>query len=175
MPRPLLLIAMLAFIVVTARAEPPPAVATAAAAGFKADLKQALLAGLEAGPVAALAACQIEAPAIAARRAGSALTLGRTSHRLRNPANIAPAWVVPLLQAYLDEPAGMAPRTVALANGVTGYVEPIMTQPLCLTCHGSKLAPDVSAALASRYPDDRATGFVVGDLRGVLWVEVRDD
>jgi hypothetical protein len=27
-------------------------------------------------------------------------------------------------------------------------------------------------ALAARYPDDRATGFAPGDLRGWFWVEV---
>ena len=30
----------------------------------------------------------------------------------------------------------------------------------------------VRTAIAERYPDDRATGFDVGDLRGALWVEV---
>ncbi len=31
---------------------------------------------------------------------------------------------------------------------------------------------EAAAALAKSYPDDRATGFAVGDLRGVLWVEL---
>lgn len=30
-----------------------------------------------------------------------------------------------------------------------------------------------SAALAARYPDDAATGYALGDLRGVLWAEVK--
>jgi hypothetical protein len=43
-----------------------------------------------------------------------------------------------------------------------------------MACHGpsDSLAPDVADALALHYPDDRATGFTEGDLRGWFWVEV---
>lgn len=47
-----------------------------------------------------------------------------------------------------------------------------MLQPMCLTCHGADLAPDVQAAIAERYPDDRATGYRTGELRGVIWAEL---
>ena len=43
---------------------------------------------------------------------------------------------------------------------------------LCVTCHGESLAPDVQERLAERYPTDRATGYRVGDLRGVFWAEL---
>ncbi|MDT4883752.1 hypothetical protein FQZ97_1198250 [compost metagenome] len=48
----------------------------------------------------------------------------------------------------------------------------IATEPGCLACHGTQMAPQVRAAIAAHYPDDAATGFAVGDLRGGLWVEV---
>jgi hypothetical protein len=48
----------------------------------------------------------------------------------------------------------------------------IETEPACLACHGSQIGPEVAAVLAEHYPRDRATGFAVGDLRGLLWVEV---
>ena len=48
----------------------------------------------------------------------------------------------------------------------------IATEPGCLACHGAQVAPAVRAAIAAHYPDDAATGFAVGDLRGGLWVEV---
>jgi hypothetical protein len=44
-------------------------------------------------------------------------------------------------------------------------------QPLCVACHGKFLAPDVAAIIEEAYPEDQATGFEVGDLRGVFWVE----
>jgi hypothetical protein len=97
--------------------------------------------------------------------------VGRASQRLRNPANAAPAWVEPLLEAYARDPAQREARTVALENGRSGYVEPIIVQPLCLTCHGTELAPAVAERIAALYPNDRAVGYAVGDLRGVFWVE----
>ena len=46
-----------------------------------------------------------------------------------------------------------------------------MVQPLCLSCHGSELAPDIATQITDLYPEDRAVGFEVGDLRGVFWLE----
>ncbi len=140
---------------------------------FKRDLMAALQAGLAEGPAAAIDACRLQAPVIAAQQQSQRIRVGRTSHRLRNPANAAPAWVAPVLTAYLAEPADAAPRTVSLADGAAGYVEPIRLQPLCATCHGRELAPDVARRIDELYPDDQATGFAVGELRGVFWVEQR--
>ena len=97
--------------------------------------------------------------------------MGRTSHRLRNPANSAPDWVDVALRTYLDENTDRAPRVVPLPDDREGYVEPIMVKPFCLACHGEILAPDVAAQIKELYPDDEATGFEVDDLRGVFWVE----
>ena len=48
-------------------------------------------------------------------------------------------------------------------------------QLLCTTCHGESISPGIASAIAERYPDDEATGFAVGDLRGVFWVEFPTD
>ena len=103
------------------------------------------------------------------------MRVGRASHRLRNPANAPPAWVAPILETWVADPAARAPRTVSLAEGRSGYVEPILLQPPCLTCHGESLAPEVAERIRTSYPEDRATGFQVGDLRGVFWVEYPTD
>ncbi len=137
---------------------------------FKQQLMGALKAGLEEGPGSAIDACRVQAPAIAATLSVDDVRIGRTSHRLRNSANAGPDWAKEVLEAYLRQTGDWAPRVVALEDGRTGYVEPIVTQPLCLTCHGSDLAPPVADALATHYPEDQATGFAAGDLRGVFWV-----
>ena len=137
---------------------------------FKRELMQALKKGLAQGPEEAVAACREQAPGIAARLSTEGVEIGRASHRLRNPANRAPEWVAPLLQAYVDDVSARAPRTVALAGGRTGYVEPIATKALCLTCHGETLAPALAARIRALYPEDRAVGFREGELRGVFWV-----
>ena len=69
--------------------------------------------------------------------------------------------------AYTPRSNGAVP----LPDNRWGYVEPITVQPLCLACHGSEIVPDVADRISELYPEDRATGFAVGDLRGVFWVE----
>jgi hypothetical protein len=139
-------------------------------APFKQDLKSALMKGMESGPVAAISACSTEAPLIAGALSVDGVSMGRSSHKLRNPANTAPGWAVPLMQAYVaGTQAG--PATVELAEDRFGYVEAIMMQPMCLNCHGEALHPDVASRIRELYPDDQATGFSEGDFRGVFWVE----
>jgi hypothetical protein len=138
---------------------------------FKKDLMATLTAGLAAGMDEAIAACNTQAPGIAARYSVDGVVLGRASHRLRNPANAAPDWVAPVLDDYLVADTKPEARVVEISAGRTGYVEPIFLGPQCLGCHGENLSPDVSDRLAELYPDDRATGFAAGDLRGVFWVE----
>ena len=140
-------------------------------APFKSDLQMALRSGLAEGPQAAVAACQTQAPAIAERLGNEQVRLGRSSHRLRNPANAPRPWMQDVLDAYLAAPAAAAPRVVALKDNRVGYAEPIKMQPMCLICHGSSIEPELASLLAERYPDDAATGFEVGDLRGIFWAE----
>ena len=128
---------------------------------FKASLKQALMEGMQEGPAAAIEICSDKAPEIAASLSVDGITMGRSSHKLRNPENAPPGWPEPVAEPVL----------VDLGEGRHGYAEPIFIRPLCLTCHGKELAPDVAARIEELYPDDDATGFDVGDLRGVFWVE----
>lgn len=164
-----------------AQAQPPAvpdsavaARAAAALAPFKSGLMQALQAGLAQSPTAAIAVCRTEAPQIAAGAATPGVELGRSSHRLRNPGNAPAPWMRAIIDGYLADPADRAPRTVRLADGRHGYAEPIVMQPLCTVCHGSAIDPDLRRSIAALYPDDRATGFEAGDLRGIFWVTLDD-
>jgi len=150
----------------TADASPDPAQWLAP---FKQQLKQALKEGLAQRPAHAIDVCRIQAPAIAASVAPDGVRMGRSSHRLRNPANAPADWLQPVIEEYLQE-SEPVPRQMDLADGRKAWVEPIMTDGVCLACHGEKLSPAVSDALARYYPEDQATGFKVGDLRGVFWV-----
>lgn len=137
---------------------------------FKQALKQTLVTALADGPASAIDACRLQAPALAAAHSADGLTMGRASHRLRNPDNAAAPWVADIIADYLADPAQMAAVTRPLADGRMGYVEPIITQGMCLACHGSNLSDDVREQLAQLYPDDQATGFESGELRGVFWL-----
>lgn len=158
---------------------PPPPTAPAVSVGERAraalgPLKQNLMGeltrALVAGPENAIDVCRLRAPEIAAASGGEGLRLGRTSHRLRNPANAPEPWVEPLLAAWVADPARRQPTVVPVGDAEVGYVEPILVQPLCLPCHGSGIAPTVRDKLAELYPEDRATGFEAGDFRGLFWV-----
>lgn len=151
--------------------ETEPARGAELLAPLKKNLKVALMAGMQKGPLNAISVCKDQAPAIADSLAVDGVQIGRTSHRLRNPANSAPEWVDPVLRIYLEEESDRAARVVSLANNREGYVEPITIKPLCLACHGETLAPDVATQIKSMYPQDEATGFKVDELRGVYWVE----
>jgi hypothetical protein len=140
-------------------------------APFKMDLKTALVSGMQGGPANAIAVCKTEAPHIARALSVDGVVMGRSSHKLRNPENVAPAWVTAIIETFASNGGVPTPTGVDLGGGRYGYVEPIMTQPLCLSCHGSSLHPDIAATIGELYPDDEATGFSEGDLRGVFWVE----
>ncbi|MGF1582541.1 MAG: DUF3365 domain-containing protein [Gemmataceae bacterium] len=124
----------------------------------------------DGGPAAAIGVCQKEAPNIAKAVAKEhGLKIGRTSFKLRNPKNQPPSWANNLVKqksqqlVYLSHPDG---RFAAFL--------PIHLQNKCLICHGEKdqISEDVRETLAKLYPEDAATGFSEGDLRGWFWVEV---
>lgn len=123
----------------------------------------------------AVLVCRDEAPAIAAEVAqAQGVALGRTSHRLRSPANAPRPWVRPALAAAAGRPGAEA-RAVAFDLGDRiGYLRPIVVGAPCLRCHGppETISPGVRAALQGSYPADQATGFEAGDLRGFFWAEV---
>jgi len=54
------------------------------------------------------------------------------------------------------------------------YMKPLVAIPLCLVCHGPKenIPSEIKAMLVKKYPDDRATGFLVGDVRGAISVKI---
>ena len=125
-----------------------------------------------------MSACADQAQGAAALAlVGKRARAGRTSVRLRSPANTAPDWVVPWLEAYGGGALADAKPETTVSEGegqVTArIIRPIEVQPPCLACHGdvATLSPAVAAVLADRYPDDAATGYAVGDLRGVVWAE----
>jgi RND family efflux transporter MFP subunit len=132
-------------------------------------LQNALAKGLEP----AIEVCRVEAPRIARSATSAGISLGRTSHRLRNPENAPEAWMVPLLEAFArSESLPESSRTVDLGSRGTGYVEPIYLQPPCAICHGENVEPGLLARIREHYPADEAIGFRPGEFRGLFWAVV---
>ena len=144
--------------------------ATAAIGQLQRGLKTRLVAAMGEGAPAAVRVCADEAEAIRAHVAQeSGVRVGRTSTKLRNPANAeAPPWA----KAYLESPAredGAFVHWVERTPTEARVVSPLVAQGLCLTCHGEAIPPEVAEVLDERYPEDEARGFAEGDLRGVAW------
>jgi len=126
---------------------------------LKAELVRALGKG---GATAAISVCKEKAPEIA--RAVSeehGLRLGRTSHKLRNPANAPDPWEAGVLRSFLARKAkGESPAALEYHEIVTRadgsrafrYMLAIPTGAVCLICHGAKLVPEIRECLARDYP-----------------------
>lgn len=149
---------------------------------LKGELMTAMQAG---GPLAAIDTCHLQAqPLTADTGAASGWQVGRTSLRLRNPANAPDGWERSVLDDFAarvaagEAPATLSAQTVAAtADGGREfrYMKAIATQESCTVCHGAAIAPPIQARLRVLYPDDRATGFSAGELRGAFTLSKRID
>ena len=146
---------------------------------FGAALKAELMKGMkQGGPPAAVEACSEKAPGIAQSLAlEGGWQVRRTSLKTRNPDNAPDAWEQAALERF-DK--SVAEGTLAseleffeIVDGEFRYLKAIPTEGVCLTCHGDQIAAEIVAALDKRYPDDKARGFHVGDVRGAFSVRKR--
>lgn len=143
------------------------------AGALTATLKQGIKAE---GHAASVKLCNLQAPVItkASSAEGGATdwTVSRTSLKLRNPTNAPDDWVEQVMKDFEQRKANGEPvKTIAhteVRDGKFYLVKAIPTKAGCLACHGANVVEDVKAKLAGLYPDDKATGFNVGDIRGVF-------
>jgi hypothetical protein len=139
----------------------------AMAAELLGELEAALHSG---GGPAGIEACRDKGPEIAARVSDQfGVKIGRTSFRLRNPGNRVPSWAEQQVADRVGEPAYLAG-----SGGELAALLPIRLKAECEMCHGpvESISEDVQRAIATFYPNDQAVGFVAGDVRGWIWVEV---
>ncbi|MEJ2603476.1 MAG: DUF3365 domain-containing protein [Gammaproteobacteria bacterium] len=147
-----------------------------AAAELGSRLKSRLVDTMAAeGPVAAIRVCSEEAPEIARQVSGdTGLTVSRTSLRVRNPDNAPDAReraVLELWQKRIEDGTPAAALGTFVSDGGDFlWMKPIVAGAPCLMCHGIDIPDAVANAIADRYPQDRATGFAEGDLRGAFVV-----
>jgi Protein of unknown function (DUF3365) len=133
------------------------------------------------GPAAAVGVCRERAPEMA--RSASAETgwsIRRVSLRPRNPKAVPDAWERAALEDFdRRAAAGESPMTLEKAelvqeNGraVQRYMRALPVQQLCLQCHGAgeQLNPAVVQRLRELYPEDRGTGYSVGQIRGAMTI-----
>lgn len=104
----------------------------------------------------------------------------RTSHKLRNPANKPDIDEEAVINEYLKaqkEQKPMEPIVLKDAEGYVHFYAPIKIKPACLSCHGTpgkEIPENIYKMIKEKYPQDQATGFKVGDLRGIWDIKFLD-
>jgi hypothetical protein len=102
----------------------------------------------------------------------------RVSDKPRNPSNKANPIELAHINTFKEKVAqgdSIIP-IVEEKDGKVHFYAPIITQSLCLNCHGTpgkNIAPDVVRHLSELYPQDQAIGYDVDQVRGI-WSIVFD-
>ena len=135
------------------------------------------------GPEAAVAVCKNVAPELAGRLSReTGWRVSRVSLKNRNPLLGSPdAWEQRGLEEFDRRvAAGEKAETLEVSEVVEEpagryyrYMKALPVQPLCLTCHGTAetIPADVQQRLRVEYPNDRATGYRAGPVRGAVTVK----
>jgi len=131
------------------------------------------------GHAEAISVCREKAPQMA--RALSEQTgwaVRRVSLKNRNPKAVPDAWERAVLEEFDrrmaagENPAQIEKAEVVTMDGkkVYRYMKALPTNELCLSCHGTpdKIAPEVQARLKALYPDDKAIGYELKQIRGAI-------
>lgn len=181
-------LAVLVVLPLSAQADVPTAPATpeqaamqkskAAAQEYSTMLKAALQKAMkEGGAMTAIPVCHTQAPKIAqvvGEKYG--LEIHRTS--LKPRATPPLPWEKVVLEQFdAEKKAGKPVDKIVWHQTVEVDGKPelrlmkaIPTGEVCLSCHGTNVAPAVLTKIRSLYPQDKATGYHLGDIRGALSV-----
>jgi len=147
---------------------------------FGKDLKGKLLSALaDSGVAGAITVCRDEASEIATKHSQPGVySIRRVSDRNRNPQNAADSEALAIMAQYADTILRHSDYVKFWRSDgehkLFVYYQPIYTDQLCLKCHGAvdSMSAEVREALRVNYPDDKATGYEVGNLRGLFVVRI---
>jgi len=135
------------------------------------ELKKALANG---GIEHALRYCNENAyPITDSLAAAHQVSIKRVSNKNRSPRNKADDMEDYLIKGFgidLSEGKDLSPKAILKDDSVIFY-KPILTQGLCLNCHGTpgkEITFSNDSLIQSLYPNDKAIGYQVNQLRG-LW------
>ncbi|MBI4754031.1 MAG: DUF3365 domain-containing protein [Betaproteobacteria bacterium] len=137
----------------------------------------------EKGAAGAIPVCKEKAPTLLKQRADElGWGIRRVSLKIRNPERGTPdVWEARHLADFSARAAaGAKPETLEVGEVLTRadgkrefrYMRAIPVAEVCLKCHGdaATIAPDLKAELQKQYPQDQATGYSKGQIRGALTV-----
>ncbi|GAB4214926.1 MAG: DUF3365 domain-containing protein [Rhodoferax sp.] len=132
------------------------------------------------GTAGAVSVCNVKAPQMAqAASKETGWSIRRVSLRNRNPKGVPDEWERAALEDFdRRQAAGESPTTLekyAVVQGEGGvrearYIKALPVKQLCLACHGGAddIAPETGAKIRALYPQDKATGYHVDQIRGAI-------
>jgi len=131
----------------------------------------------ERGVDAAIEFCSVKArPILNEVGEKYGINIRRASNRFRNPVDQPTSDEMPILEAYeynIENGLSADPNIQKIDQGETYLYTKAIVIPgaFCLSCHGkpeTEIGPETLEAIKKIYPNDKATGHKVGDLRG-MW------
>ncbi len=128
------------------------------------------------GTIHALEFCNVEAiPLTTSMAEKYNASVQRVSDKNRNPQNRATREEEELIDLFSHQvSAGKDPQPVLIPEkGKTRFYYPIVTNSMCLQCHGKPedIDPQVRAKILKLYPQDRAMGYSENEVRGIWKIE----
>jgi len=138
---------------------------------LKPELKKAIQSG---GPAHAISVCAEKAPAIAQGLSNETVWIvKRVSLKERNKQSAIPnAWERKVLEQFDQrQAAGESASQMTYSEVVDDefrFMKAQAVEAVCMNCHAAKVKPEVEAALRENYPDDKARGYTLGQIRGAF-------
>lgn len=101
----------------------------------------------------------------------------RTSLKVRNPKDAPTQLEKVVLDKYATQATAgekLKPVIEQIDNNTIAFYAPIKINAFCLQCHGEigeSLVAENNQFIQKHYPNDKATGYKDGDLRGIWSIE----
>ncbi|MDP3266848.1 MAG: DUF3365 domain-containing protein [Sulfuricurvum sp.] len=130
------------------------------------------------GPLAALGFCNASAQILTTEISNTTnYKVKRVTLLERNPQNRANAQESAILSAWqekLKEAQPLPSYEIHSQGNMDHYYQPlIINNEACLKCHGNiDSQSELGRAIKAAYPNDHAMGYKMGDLRGMIVVDI---
>lgn len=142
---------------------------------FAGTLKPKLQEAIKTGGLEhAVKVCSIEAPKIAKTLSSeTGWIVKRVSLKPRNQSQAAPdAFEKKVLHTFNSrQEKGEAVSLLEYSETIDNQFRYMKAQPvegICLSCHGSSISTNVKKIITQHYPEDIATGYSLGQIRGAF-------
>ncbi|WP_171047139.1 Tll0287-like domain-containing protein [Mesohalobacter halotolerans] len=131
----------------------------------------------EKGPADAVEFCNLKAiPITSQKEEQFNAKIKRASDKPRNPNNLATAHEETHINTFKEMIAqGESPEPIVEKNKESfNFYYPIVTNTMCLKCHGEvgkTINAETYKTIKLKYPEDRAIGYEVNQVRGIWHIE----